>query len=583
MTSEEKYVAAAYLVIFAVVLAYVVIIALKLQRLEREFTELAELARRAGGARGVPLAELLFWPALLAYGEAAVAYLNDARHPGAGGRLATWGVRIGWLVQTALLGVQAARADGFPWSTWAGSLNLFVWLVVSAYLIWGCQPRYRLLGLAVMPLAVALFVLARIGGGTGIGDRSHYSNVFLVLHVGLVLAAFAGFTLAAALSALYLWQERRLKRRESSILRLRAPALETLDDVAARTIAFSLPALTLGIAVGVVRLRERRRRARRADGRHHRDVDRVRRLPRAALPRRLARPPSRLSRPRRLRARHRRSTGAPRHPLRMSLVLVGISHHQAPVELRERVALDSSTPRELARELAGEQAKRSASRRATAPSSTSRTSRRDAAEEKAEAALLALESELGPALYRLRDEAAALHLFRVAAGLDSMVPGEGEILGQVRAAYEAGATGPLLDRLFRQALHAGRKARAQTAIGGEPRVGLLGRGGPRGAGVRRSAAAAASSSSAPARSASSAIGISSRAGAVDRVRRQPHRRARGGARGTLRRRGPAARRASTTSLHAPTSCSRRRARRAWCSRANRWSARCARAKAGRSS
>ena len=45
MTAEEKYVAAAYLVIFAVVLAYVLIIALKLQRLERELTELAQLAR----------------------------------------------------------------------------------------------------------------------------------------------------------------------------------------------------------------------------------------------------------------------------------------------------------------------------------------------------------------------------------------------------------------------------------------------------------------------------------------------------------------------------------------------------------
>jgi ABC-type uncharacterized transport system permease subunit len=203
------------------------------------------------------LAELLFWPALLAYGEAAVAYLNDVRHPGLAGRLATWGVRVGWLVQTALLVVQAARADGFPWSTWGGSLNLFVWLVVGAYLIWGCQPRYRLLGLAVLPLAVVLFILARVGGGTGIGVRSHYSNLFLVLHVGLVLAAFAGFTLAAALSALYLWQERRLKRRESSILRLRAPALSRLDEVAARTIAIALPALTLGIAVGIARLRDR--------------------------------------------------------------------------------------------------------------------------------------------------------------------------------------------------------------------------------------------------------------------------------------------------------------------------------------
>jgi ABC-type uncharacterized transport system permease subunit len=114
-----------------------------------------------------------------------------------------------------------------------------------------------LLGLAVLPLAVVLFVLARVGGGTGVGDRSHYSNVFLVLHVGLVLAAFAGFTLAAALSALYLWQERRLKRRESTILRLRVPALSRLDEVAARTVAVALPALTLGIVVGIVRLRDR--------------------------------------------------------------------------------------------------------------------------------------------------------------------------------------------------------------------------------------------------------------------------------------------------------------------------------------
>jgi ABC-type uncharacterized transport system permease subunit len=200
------------------------------------------------------MAELLFWPALVFYGEAAVGYLGDARRPGAAGRAATWGVRIGWILQTALLVVQAAREAGFPWGTWAGSLNLFVWLVVGAYLIWGCRKPYRLLGLVVMPLAAALLIVARAGGGTGVGTRSHYSNVFLVLHVGLVLAAFAGFTLAAALSALYLWQERRLKRRETTILRRPAPSLATLDRLAARTVAFSLPALTLGIGVGVARL-----------------------------------------------------------------------------------------------------------------------------------------------------------------------------------------------------------------------------------------------------------------------------------------------------------------------------------------
>ena len=193
--------------------------------------------------------EALFWPALLGYGEAALAYASARTS-----RAATWGVRVGWLAQTALLGLQAARADGFPWGSWSGSLNLFVWLVVGAYLIWGCRPRFRLLGLAVMPLAVALFVVSRVGGGTRAGGHAHYSNLFLVLHVGFVLAAFAGFTLAAALGALYLWEEGRLKRRAVDILRL--PPLVTLERLTWRTIVVSLPLLTLGLAAGVVRLRE---------------------------------------------------------------------------------------------------------------------------------------------------------------------------------------------------------------------------------------------------------------------------------------------------------------------------------------
>jgi glutamyl-tRNA reductase len=146
------------------------------------------------------------------------------------------------------------------------------------------------------------------------------------------------------------------------------------------------------------------------------------------------------------------------------LVLVGTSHHHAPVELRERVALDREAATALALEL-GE---------AVCLSTCNRTElyvvAEDAgdAEQRAVTALAGLESQVEPALYRLRDQAAALHLFRVAAGLDSLVPGEGEILGQVRAAYEAGSPGQLLDRVFHQALHAGRKVRAQTAIGESP-------------------------------------------------------------------------------------------------------------------
>ena len=160
----------------------------------------------------------------------------------------------------------------------------------------------------------------------------------------------------------------------------------------------------------------------------------------------------------------------------MKLALVGVSHRQAPVELRERVAVDADGAAALARSLAGSGP---GTARRSCLSTCNRTELYLASEseaghldEHAGASLLALAGDdgaaLAPVLYRLGDDSAALHLFRVAAGLDSLVPGEGEILGQVRDAFELGATGPLLDRLFRQALHAGRRARVETAIGESP-------------------------------------------------------------------------------------------------------------------
>jgi ABC-type uncharacterized transport system permease subunit len=195
--------------------------------------------------------ELLFWPALVAYGEAAVAYAGQSRRPRLG-RAGLWGVRIGWLAQTALLVVQAAATDGFPWSSWAGALNLFVWLVVSAYLVYGSRPRFGLLGLAVMPAAAALLALAYAGGG--IGDHGDHPGALLAFHVVFMLGAFAGLTVAAGLAAFYLWHQRRLKRHEPGILRLPSPPLDSLERLTSRTVAVSLAVLTAGIAFGLARL-----------------------------------------------------------------------------------------------------------------------------------------------------------------------------------------------------------------------------------------------------------------------------------------------------------------------------------------
>lgn len=145
----------------------------------------------------------------------------------------------------------------------------------------------------------------------------------------------------------------------------------------------------------------------------------------------------------------------------MTLTLVGLSHHVAPVELRERVTLDLDAAAALARRLGD----------AVCLSTCNRTELYvDGADAGAVAAALeGIAGEpLGGVLYTLVEEEAAAHLFRVAAGLDSLVPGEGEILGQVRAAYEAVTPGPLLDRVFRQALAVGKRVRTETAIGESP-------------------------------------------------------------------------------------------------------------------
>jgi len=80
--------------------------------------------------------------------------------------------------------------------------------------------------------------------------------------------------------------------------------------------------------------------------------------------------------------------------------------------------------------------------------------------------------EFTPHLYQYRDEDAIRHLLRVASGLDSLVLGEPQILGQVTNALEqargAGSSGPLLSRLFQRAIHAGKRARTETHIARNP-------------------------------------------------------------------------------------------------------------------
>ncbi|GAA1940544.1 glutamyl-tRNA reductase [Nocardioides hwasunensis] len=158
----------------------------------------------------------------------------------------------------------------------------------------------------------------------------------------------------------------------------------------------------------------------------------------------------------------------------MSVLVVGISHKSAPVDLLERLALDADgTVKLIADVVGGEHVTE-----ATAIVTCNRlevyaeVDRFHGSVEDLSGLLVARAGQsteaLLPHLYVHYDEGAVSHLFQVAAGLDSMVVGEGQILGQTRDALrvgqEHGTVGPALNTLFQQALRVGKRAHAETDI-----------------------------------------------------------------------------------------------------------------------
>ena len=156
------------------------------------------------------------------------------------------------------------------------------------------------------------------------------------------------------------------------------------------------------------------------------------------------------------------------------LLILGLSHRTAPVAQREKARLADFAARALLGALLGHPAVVECAVLSTCNRTELLAVVGDPAWGEAVLSQALVDHsriarhELAEARYVHDDEVAARHLFRVAAGLDSMVLGESEVQGQVRAARElaraAGTLGPLLDRTFAHALRAGRRVRAQTRV-----------------------------------------------------------------------------------------------------------------------
>ena len=158
----------------------------------------------------------------------------------------------------------------------------------------------------------------------------------------------------------------------------------------------------------------------------------------------------------------------------MGLVTVGISHKTAPVALRERLSIPAT---ELGNVLQrSDQDEAMCKKRWCSPPATvwkfTRARRRTARRPCTVCATFFQNVygglELNESLYHREAEGAVAHLFRVAAGLDSLVVGETEILGQVKSAYlfsqSQGATGKITNVLFQRALFVGKHIRTKTRL-----------------------------------------------------------------------------------------------------------------------
>jgi glutamyl-tRNA reductase len=160
----------------------------------------------------------------------------------------------------------------------------------------------------------------------------------------------------------------------------------------------------------------------------------------------------------------------------MKLLVLGLNHKTAPIDIRERLAFGPDIIAGALRDLTGCQGVREGVVLSTCNRTELYCAAQDGAEEDIRRWLSGFHgvehARVNPFLYAHADRDAVVHLLRVSSGLDSLVLGEPQILGQVKTAYQTAtdctATGKLLGRLFQHAFSVAKTVRTETAIGSSP-------------------------------------------------------------------------------------------------------------------
>jgi ABC-type transport system involved in cytochrome c biogenesis permease subunit len=164
----------------------------------------------------------------------------------------------GFLLLTASVGLHSSAAEGSRlWGPY--SMVLAAWALVLVYFVVEHLIRLKVYGTVLVPVALAILVVAQItGAGAPVkppsaAELALLENWRVTVHVVLIVFANAGFLVGGAASAAYLGLEAQLKKHRTATLFKRLPSLGQTDTVARRAVSFAFPVYSAGLLLGIVR------------------------------------------------------------------------------------------------------------------------------------------------------------------------------------------------------------------------------------------------------------------------------------------------------------------------------------------
>jgi ABC-type transport system involved in cytochrome c biogenesis permease subunit len=203
---------------------------------------------------------IAFWLAMALYASATVLYAYffvDKRRSLS--IAATFLTGAGFLLLSASIGIRSFLTHGTQLAG-PNSLVLAAWALVLVYFIVEHVVHLKVYGTVLVPVSALLLVVAQIMGVNSAttvmltaAQSQQIADWTVGLHVGIILLSNAAFAVGAAASAVYLVQEKQLKRHKANTLLRRLPSLAQTDTIARRSIAFAFPAYSAGLLLGVTR------------------------------------------------------------------------------------------------------------------------------------------------------------------------------------------------------------------------------------------------------------------------------------------------------------------------------------------